>query len=239
MPPTPLSITSLPVTSLPTSSLPTSSAVGGTPAGRVDAAIDTDLRSTREQILDEAVACFAQSGYEGTSLNDIAAGVGIRRPSLLHHFVSKEALYQEVFEHLLSDWFERLAGAIDSPEVGWKKVELVLRAGFRFFADNPSYVRIVRREAIDAGQHLAIDLASVLRPMFDLATSYFEREMDHGLFVRQDARQLLITGYGALLTYFSDEPFLEGLLDVAPLSADALAAREEHIVEFFRAALLR
>ena len=35
-----------------------------------------------------------------------------------------------------------------------------------------------------------------------------------------------------------DQTLLEGLLDAAPLSDDALAAREEHVVQFFRAALL-
>ena len=95
----------------------------------------------------------------------------------------------------------------------------------------------MRREAIDGGSHLAIDLAATLRPMFDEAVAYFEREMAAGVFRDQDAAQLLLTGYGALLSYFSDAPFLEGLLDENPLADAALARRRTHIIEFFRSAL--
>ena len=195
-------------------------------------------RSTRDLILDEALHCFAERGYEGTSLNDIAAGVGIRRPSLLHHFASKEVLYGDVFERLLSEWLERLATAIASPQAGWAKAELVLRAGFDLFADTPDYVRIMRREALDGGIHLGIDLSATLRPLFDKACDYFDEQMDQGTFRRHDSRHLLITGYGAILTYFSDAPFIDGLLDEEALTPNNIRDHCEHVVGFFRAALL-
>lgn len=199
---------------------------------------DEASRSTRDQILDEALRCFAERGYEGTSLNDIAAGVGIRRPSLLHHFPSKEALYGDVFERLFSDWMERLDGAILAELSGWDKAEMVLGLCFDLFTETPDYVRIMRREALDGGVHLGIDLAAVLRPYFDGAAAYLQDRMDAGEFRVHDPRHLLITGYGAILTYFSDAPFIVGLIDSDALTPENLAFHRRHVLAFFRSALV-
>lgn len=55
-------------------------------------------RARREQILDEAVALFAASGYQAASLRELAARCGLSQAGLLHHVGGKEALLLSVLQ---------------------------------------------------------------------------------------------------------------------------------------------
>ena len=154
---------------------------------------------------------------------------------------------EEELEAILVRWIEHRrseseraavrASVIDPVADGWEQLDHVLTAGFEFFRSNPEFVRLVRREALadDAVGHVELGLA--LQPLFARAAAYFRREMDAGRFRRHDPEQLLLTGYGALLSYFSDVRLIAGLLDRDPLADVALDELLVHLRAFFRSAL--
>jgi len=194
-------------------------------------------QGTKELIVEVARRRFAEHGFAATSLNEIADEVGIRRQSLLHHFPSKELLYQAVLLEDLAAWSALVDEAVGEANEGWPQVERVLRAAFTYFETHAELVRLIRREALDGGPMLSTEVGQYLRPQFERAVAFIEREMDAGRLRRYDAAQLILTGYGAALSYLSDAPFIERLLDDDPLSPAALKTRREHVLDVLRNAL--
>jgi AcrR family transcriptional regulator len=69
---------------------------------------------TTARILDEAEALFAEQGYDGTSLRQIAERAGIQQPGLYNHFAGKEALYEAVLFRALDPMARALSHHMES-----------------------------------------------------------------------------------------------------------------------------
>ena len=54
--------------------------------------------STKEKILETALSLFAENGYNGTSMEQIAQNVGIKAPSLYKHFKGKEDILNSLID---------------------------------------------------------------------------------------------------------------------------------------------
>ncbi len=70
---------------------------------------------TKERILEAALELFAQSGYLGTSMNDIAHRLGITKAALYKHYTSKQEILDRIVERMNEMDYER-AKAYEMPE---------------------------------------------------------------------------------------------------------------------------
>jgi AcrR family transcriptional regulator len=88
----------------------------------------------RRQLLDTALAVFAERGFHGTAMNDIAEAAGVTKPVLYQHFRSKRELYREVLEDVGGRIEETIAKAAAGAPGPREQVEAGFAAYFRFVA---------------------------------------------------------------------------------------------------------
>lgn len=98
---------------------------------RQDSVGDASTDARRHQILAVAAQLFAERGYDGTSIRDLAKQVGLLPGSVYHHFRSKEELivsvHQEGFRQLITDVEAAIAAATDP----WLRLEKACGAHIR------------------------------------------------------------------------------------------------------------
>ena len=167
--------------------------------------------STREAILAVAVSRFAEQRLRRhlAQRHRVAGRHPATEPAA--PLPVEGALYGEVFERLLSDWFARLETRSTSEGRGWPKIELVLTAGFRLLRREPR----LRPPRSPRGTRGRRPTSASTSPQCSgrcstRRSTYFAPEMEEGDVPTARSPTALLTGYGALLSYFSDAPFLGG-----------------------------
>ena len=127
-------------------------------------------------MLDAAENAFALAGLAGAKLADIAAAAGIRRPSLLYHFSSKEGLYGAVVERGFDALGKTLAHAMSTEGDFDERLRLVLACFVDFLDRRPHLARIVCRQMIDGSGPGKEILLNRVAPLLDEVVGWVERE---------------------------------------------------------------
>lgn len=203
------------------------------------ATIAADVTSTRDAILNAAERRFADSGFAGASVRDIARDVGLRnQASLYHYFESKEALYEAALargvDALLPLW--RAAGiAIDASATDARSDAMgaYLDRVFDYLVEHPHLARLIERAGLDEDRFVAGAVASLLRPLYRQGV-----EVLRGASASWRPAQLphLAAGlFHLIFGYFANASLLQAVLDDDPRSPDMLEQQRA----FLKAAVAR
>ena len=139
-------------------------------------------RETQEKILSAAFKAFAESGYDGASVNKIAERAEVPQPLVVYHFPSKDALWVASVEEALDQFMKRLL-----PELEAKsnldpatRLSLIFREFVRYSATVPALLEIM----IDANKRHGTNLTKVvenrLRPVYERLHKLIEAAQETG-----------------------------------------------------------
>ncbi|MEL6686179.1 MAG: TetR/AcrR family transcriptional regulator [Pseudomonadota bacterium] len=121
--------------------------------------------ATRARILQCALDAFAEKGFDGTSVRDIAAAAGVNHGLIRHHFIDKDNLWKAAVDFLfarLEKEMEPAPGDIES--TGLEGLKNWIRRYVRYCARHPEHARIMVQESISDSDRLKWAVEKHIRP---------------------------------------------------------------------------
>ncbi len=103
------------------------------------------MSQRREELTRIAARLFAERGYQGTSLADLAESLGVQKPSLYHHIASKEDLLWAVASEG-ADAFHAALDAVPAAAPAADRIRLALRAHLSVVAGQLDVATVFVRE---------------------------------------------------------------------------------------------
>lgn len=157
----------------------------------------------RQQILDAAITVFAQSGYAGSGIAEIAAAAGIGEPTIYRYFPNKNELYTATVRYCSEEIMKAWAAIAEENEDPLNALLTLGQWYHQSMRERPDILRLRFRSMMDAAAPEMIEWAR--------ETQREVREFVHELFVRAkaegrlnpttdpDTMTLLFMAVGALL----------------------------------------
>ncbi|WP_032379219.1 TetR/AcrR family transcriptional regulator [Rhodococcoides fascians] len=139
---------------------------------------------TRHNILEVATEEFADKGFAGARIDEIAERTHTTKRMLYYYFTDKEGLYKAVLERSYLRIRER-ERAVDVKGLGpVEAIRAIASLTFDHHEQNPDFIRLVSTENILRGEHIGTSeaLSNLGNPAAELLASILERGQADGLF---------------------------------------------------------
>ena len=169
-------------------------------------------KDTVNRILDTAAEVFAESGFAGARMDEIADRAGVNKATIYYHIGDKETLYTRVLhEHFASagDRFDRVLQPAASAEV---KLSLFIQQIAQVMDQNPHKTVMLLREIAAGGQHfpdiVARDLAAIIGKLMEILS---EGEKQ-GRFIPVNPISVHLMVIGAFALYRVSAPVREKII---------------------------
>ena len=185
--------------------------------------------------MDEATRLFAERGYEGTSMADLAERVGLRKASLFHHFPSKDVLYATVLSQLIESVQRAVLAAAQSEGSFTERLDVLSDAITATLSAQPYVARLMVREVMDWGPLMRQGLGRTIQDVLAAALEFARAGQRAGEFnPEMDPSQAIVSIVGIHFMPFLIGDVIEGFIGISPFHASFLDARKTAVREHVR-----
>ncbi|MBQ0038715.1 MAG: TetR/AcrR family transcriptional regulator [Clostridiales bacterium] len=194
--------------------------------------------TTKEKILDAALVSFAENGYKGTNLRDLAAGMGLSKSALYRHYESKEDIWNAVLDRMETYYISRFGSPEKMPPTP-KSCDDLFAMTMRMldFTMHDKRVILTRQLLLteqfrdERARHFAT--LHFLNGTKEIYTKIFAEMMENGI-LKKDDPELLAFAYTAPITvlihYCDREPEKE------PEILQQVEAFVKHFIKIYKKA---
>jgi TetR/AcrR family transcriptional regulator len=176
-------------------------------------------RENLKRILKAAEQVFADRGYAGATMAEMAQRAKLPKANLHYYFGTKEELYRAVLDAILAEWIDTMAGFV--PEADPKTaVSAYIRAKMEFSRVRPHASRVFANEIIHGAPILAEFLGDTVRRGVEEKSAVIQGWADSGKVAPLDGRHLFFMIWSLTQHYADFEVQVRAVLGKHKLSRD-------------------
>lgn len=177
----------------------------------------TDKTShARQKILDAASHAFAEEGFAGARVDEIARRAGVNKAMLYYHVGNKQALYTAVLTRNFDRMEEALSESSLARGAAQERLHSIIVAVSRVLQEIPDQARIILREIASGGTNLQPQVLERMAKLLGLVRTLLAAGVDSREFRGTDPVKTHLTLVGASLVLNAISPLRNRVAEIKP-----------------------